>query len=277
MKANSAVYHTIIMIMLMIMTSACSPAQPAPLPSTQTPVPTSTFTPVPIWDYVALGDSNPAGYGVGRSYVDIFANYIATDMGVEVRLHNRAFDGAKSVQLLTGLRMDPDLQQDIRDAEVVTIDVGGNDWTPALRAYSNNTCGGTDNQDCLRRLVQSYRENIDGILEEIANLRADNPTLLIRTVDVYMSNCDFFPDTKIFRDKELFNVLHPYTDEFNASIAEATQAHNAKVVSLYLAFNGPDGTQNPAQYLQSDQCHLSSRGHQQVAGMLRHMGLLPEL
>jgi lysophospholipase L1-like esterase len=263
---------SVIVIILVVLTSACSPAQPTPLPPTQTPVPTSTSTPVPTWDYVALGDSNPAGYGVGRSYVDIFANYIATDLGVEVRLHNRAFDGAKSIQLLTGLRMDPDLQQDIRDAEVVTIDVGGNDWIPALRAYPDNTCGGTVNQDCLRRLVQSYRENIDGILDEITHLRGQNSKILIRTVDIYMSNCDFFPDTKIFRDKELFNVLKPYTDEFNASIEEATEAHNAKVVSLYLAFNGPDGTQNPAQYLQSDQCHLSSRGHQQVATMLRELG-----
>lgn len=260
-----------VVMLTAIFLAGCAPATATPPTGTPLPTPTEVVTPTaePVWDYVALGDSNPAGYGVLRSYVALYAVDIGKDLGVQVNMHNRAFNGARVGEILTGLQKDPALQQDIRDAEVVTIDVGANDWTPVAVAYPAQNCGGADNEDCMRKLIEYYRENLEGILEEIARLRGPDARVLVRVVDLYLSDCDF-PD--FFKNKEIFNGVNPYVTEFNAVIAELSAAHGAKVVPLHLELNGPDGTKNPVRFLQEDHCHLSTGGHQKVADLLRELG-----
>ncbi len=278
MKAS----HVWLIFAFLVMTaSACAPA---PVASTGTPQPTLTSTPTPTntalpsptptavftgWDYVALGDSNPRGFGVSHPYVDIYGDYIAKDLGVEVRVHNWAFDGAKTASLLAKLSTNTQLQQDIRQAEVVTIDVGANDWTSSLHLYPTHKCGGTDNQDCLRKLIQSYTENLAAVVNEIADLHGNDSTLLVRIVDLYMSNCDY---PNIYGASGIFKDIKPYLDQFNSYIAEVAQAHHGLVIPLYSTMNGPEGDQNPVDYIQNDQCHLNPNGHRKVADLLRDLG-----
>ncbi len=239
-----------------------------PVP-TQTAVPSSTPGPDQVWDYVALGDSNPVGVGVIHSYVDIYADYIERDLGVQVRVHNWAFNGAKTAQLLAQLGRDARLQQDVHEAEVITIDIGANDWTSVFHRYPTQMCGGADNQDCLRKLIQSYSENLDSVLNKILELHGQELKLLIRMMDLYMSNCDY-PD--IYGTPGIFPEIKPYLDQFNTYIDETTPAHSGVVVPLYVTLNGPNGDQNPLDYIQNDQCHLNPNGHRKVADMLRELG-----
>lgn len=192
-------------------------------------------------------------------------------MGVGVRTHNLASNGAKSTSLLSRLNSNSELQQAVHDTEAITIDIGANDWTSVLHKYPHQEFGGADNQDCLRELIQTYRENLDAILSKIEDLHGNDSKLLIRIVDLYMSNCDY---RNLYRegDSKIFNGIKPYLDEFNTSIREAIQTHNGEVVPLYLVFNGPDGNVNPRDYLQGDQCHLNPKGHQKVADQLRELG-----
>ncbi len=263
----------------LLLVTACSPAMPAP-PATSTAAATfivtreSTATAMPtpgkVFDYVVLGDSNPYGFGVARPYAKIFADYIAEDLGIEVQLHNWAsVDGETSHSLLNRLRTDERLQQDIRDAELITIDVGWNEFGPAATAFTKQKCGKTDHKACLQKMVQTYHQNLDAILNQIDDLHPDNSKVLIRTVDLYMGFCDFI---NYFSDAANFQGLKPFVDEFNADVDEATRAHHGQIVDLSLVFNGLDGTQNPAAYLQGDQCHLNLKGHQKVADMLRELG-----
>jgi len=270
------------MFFFAILGAACSPAPVAaassPEPTardtavpTSTPPPSATPRPTVKWDYVALGDSDPGGFGVSRSYVNLYADYIAEDLGVEVQTNNLASNGATSTSLLSKLSSSPEIQQAIRDAEVITIDIGANDWTAVLHQYPHHECGGTDNEDCLRELIRTYKENLDAILIKIDDLHGDNSKLLIRTVDLYMSNCDY-PNLYRAGGSEVLDGIKPYLDEFNSSISQATKLHNGKVVTLYLTLNGPAGNENPRDYLQGDQCHLNGKGHQKVADMLRELG-----
>jgi lysophospholipase L1-like esterase len=237
---------------------------------THTTAPSPTLDPEKVWDYVALGDSNPLGYGVtGHSYVPIYGDFIAKDLGVEVQVHNRAFNGATSQQVLERLKTNQELQQDIREAEIITIDIGANDWSAPAYAYLAEKCGGADNQDCLRALVESDSANFDVILDEVTMLEGADSEAHLRTLNMYMSNCDF---PGYFDDPELLKAIKPYLDEFNAHIQQATEVRNGQVVPVYQALNGPDGTQNPVQYLQADGCHLNTKGHQKVAQLLRELG-----
>ena len=56
------------------------------------------------WDYVALGDSTPTGYGLLESYVEYYAAFIEEDLGVKVEIHNFAQDGQSTRILLDHLR-----------------------------------------------------------------------------------------------------------------------------------------------------------------------------
>jgi hypothetical protein len=51
------------------------------------------------WDIVALGDSAPAGVGVGshHSYVQVYAGYVEQDLGVIVNVHNYATGSIRKV------------------------------------------------------------------------------------------------------------------------------------------------------------------------------------
>src|SRR5689334_16361754 len=176
---------TVALLIFVMMSGACAPAQAVstntaiptntaestvtdtPVPTNTTSAPSATPTPAMKWDYVAVGDSNPGGFGVSRSYVDIYADDVASDMEVGVRTHNLASNGATSTSLLSRLNSNSELQQAVHDAEVITIDIGANDWTSVLHKYPHQECGGADNQDCLRELIQTYRENLDAILSKI--------------------------------------------------------------------------------------------------------------
>jgi len=73
--------------------AGCSTLQPLSTPEANT-----------TWDYVALGDSIPAGYGVkGQSYVIYYAEYIEADLGVKVNVQNWSIPGQTTKQLLTKL------------------------------------------------------------------------------------------------------------------------------------------------------------------------------
>src|SRR5215207_1759813 len=110
----------------------------------------SAFAAPASWDYLALGDSLATGFGAFRGYVPRYETHLEADTGVAVTRTNLGQNGWTSSQLLSALRSDPKFRQSTRSAEVVTWDIGGNDLRAARSSYKNKTCGGTDNQDCLR-------------------------------------------------------------------------------------------------------------------------------
>ncbi len=74
-------------------------------------------------DYVALGDSIPAGTGDsgGRSFVYDYARYIEQDVGARVTVHNLGTNGLTARGLLEQLRHDGAVRRLVENADVVTI------------------------------------------------------------------------------------------------------------------------------------------------------------
>ena len=116
-----------------------------------------------VWDYVALGNSIPAGYGVNRqSYVTYYAEFIEDDMGVQVVVHNYSIPGQTTKQLLRSLQNDQQLRDAIKEAEVITIWTGWNDICPLIgssRFGMNGLCGKWDDLDfgCVREGVRRIK------------------------------------------------------------------------------------------------------------------------
>ncbi|MBV9454119.1 MAG: hypothetical protein JOZ19_08390 [Rubrobacter sp.] len=203
------------------------------------------------WTYVALGDSLAVGLYASRSYVDRYADYINTDTGTQVSLMNYGQSGERSSQLLNALRGDNSLRQALSAADVITFNIGINDFGHAVEAYEDGTCGGADNQDCLRMALEMFEANWDAIIAELLSLRSTRNTI-IRTVG-------------LGHTPHIDNVLEPYLNEVNEHIATTSTNNHVPYVQPYL----DTGDLNP------DGIHPNDKGYEVIAAQLRGLGYAP--
>jgi lysophospholipase L1-like esterase len=231
------------------------------------------------WDYVALGDSLATGFGAFTGYVPRYEAHLETDTGVAVTRTNLGQNGWTSSQLLSALRNDLKFRRATRGAEVVTWDIGGNDLRAARNSYKNETCGGADNQNCLRAAVAKLETNWDAITAEVLTVRSTSNTI-VRTMDVYNPyvSTDKASDTWQ-NDGGLndFQVFKRYVDEVNHHIAATSTTEGVPYAKVYLAFNGTNGDEDPRSkgYLSFDGLHPNDTGHRIIAGELRKLGYAP--
>jgi lysophospholipase L1-like esterase len=232
------------------------------------------------WDYVALGDSLATGYGAFvKGYVPRYEAYVETDTGVAVTRTNLAQNKWTSSQLLSALSSDPTFRSATREAEIVTWNIGGNDLRAARSSYKKGTCGGVDNQDCLRASVATFKTNWTAITAEVLELRSTSDTI-VRTMDIYNPyvRTDIVSDTwKKDGGMNDFQVFKKYLDKANRHIATTSYTEVVPYAPVYLAFNGPLGDEDPRSkgYLSLDGLHPNNTGHMVIAGELRIVGYAP--
>jgi lysophospholipase L1-like esterase len=217
------------------------------------------------WQYTALGDSLAVGVLDSQGgYVRRYDNYIATDTGVTVSLTDLGVNGAHSGDLLKSLQNDPKYRSDVSSSQVVTWDIGGDDLLHAINLFRNGECGGADNQDCLRSAVAGFIPNWDAIVQQILALRDKNQTI-IHTLDIYN------PFVAELMVEGTFSSVEPYLDQVNQHIANSAQANGIPMAQVHLAFNGPNGEQDPvAKGLPTvDGVHPNDNGHKAIADALR--------
>jgi lysophospholipase L1-like esterase len=203
------------------------------------------------WDYVALGDSLAVGIGARRGYVDRYASHIRTDTGARVDIINLGQSGQTSSQLLHALRSDPSMRRALSGAEVITFNTGINDLGHAGEAPSNGTCGGDNNEECLRTAVETFEENWDAVIAELLSLRSTDDTI-IRTAGIgYTPHVD--------------EVFKPYVDEVNRHVATTAANNDIPYAQQYLGkeFISPDGV------------HPNDNGYEVIADRLRRLGYSP--
>ncbi|RLC70383.1 MAG: hypothetical protein DRI81_19175 [Chloroflexi bacterium] len=218
------------------------------------------------WDYVALGDSTPAGYGVENSYVDYYAEFIEEDLGVQVEVRDFSRSGQSTSSLLNQLRANEDLRAALQDAEVITIWTGWNDLGEPLSQYRNETCGGEDNLECIREAVTALNANIDAILDEILSLTSPRDTL-IRIADVGI------PFVATWQYHGWFEMLQgPCYEVWRDHLIEAAEQRGITIVYTYHVLNGPNGDEKMEGIYQSDGVHFNEEGHRLVARLHREVG-----
>ncbi len=225
-------------------------------------------------DYVALGDSIPAGAGEsgGRSFVYDYARYIQWDTGARVRVRNLGTNGLTAGGLLEQLRHDGRVRELVANAEVVTVSVGLNDLIAPL-GYASNTCGGHDNQACFRSALASLEPAWSAILSDVSLLRANRPTL-IRVTNDYNAFTDV--QTQMRLGAARIKVFTRYLRRFNAYRCATARKHQIACADVARVFNGP--STNASAYtrgLIGSDGHPSSKGHRLIARTLRALGYAP--
>jgi lysophospholipase L1-like esterase len=200
---------------------------------------------------VALGDSLAVGVGANRGYVDRYTEHLRSDTGARIRVVNLGLSGQTSSQLLYALRNDSSMRSAIGGAEVVTFNIGINDLGHASSSYENGTCGGLQNERCLRAAVEEVEGNWDATIVEILSLRSTEETI-IRTAGLgYTPRVD--------------GVFEPYLADVNRHIAASAADNRIPYAEVRL---GGDG-------MSSDRMHPNDEGYRVIADRLRELGYEP--
>lgn len=191
--------------------------------------------------YVALGDSLAAGWtpygkkgpGYGEFLEDRFEQSQYT-----VDFDNYGVPGYTSSQLIKQLSEVESVREAVRQAEIITIDIGANDLLRALK---------TDNT---AQALVTVRKNLDAILATIDSL---NPSVKVYVMGYYNP----FPYLPEEQQASLLNLLSVLNDiiktqsSLNGDVYVATDRVIAKHYEEYLP--------NP------EDIHLSLEGYQTIA------------
>jgi lysophospholipase L1-like esterase len=222
-------------------------AEDAPAPEGETTTTDSRIR----WDYVALGDSLAAGVGARRGYVPRYAEYLQSETGARLRVNNLGLSGQTSTQLLYSIRSDSSVRKALTRAEVVTLNIGLNDLGQAKSSHESGTCGGRQNEACLRQVVDRVERNWDATIREISSLRSTENTI-IRTVGL-----GYTPHTE--------GVYRPYLGRVTRHIASSAADAGIPYVEVRLADEG----------MSEDGLHPNDKGYQMIAEQLRSLGYEP--
>lgn len=207
---------------------------------------TKTVYPIPVMyvnadisneiSIVALGDSVPAYYGVkeNEGYVSQLSELL-TLAGISNTVKNLAVSGNTSSSLLTQLAK-PEVLADISKADVITLNIGGNDLlSPLLGLLSANLSIVTANPGLVSSLVSS---NKNMLIEEVTEF-SKTFSKIIKTINeaapdavIVVSNVyNFVPKTFI-----LYEAADELIRLINEVIAGSSQL-GCVVVDTYTALS----------------------------------------
>jgi len=248
-------------------------------------------TPRTTWTYTAMGDSFATGetfdpnYNV-TPYVTRYQGYLSADNGVTVTLSNLGRHGMTSGQLLNNLMTNTTFQADLPQSDVITWNIGVNDFTGARNNYLSGHCGKGkgDNQDCLRTMVANFTVNWDQIVVQILSRRSAGNTI-IRTMDLFNPWVATDQATNTTPDNREtgpargnnFQVLEYYLDQMNDHMAQSAAANGFLLARLHDAFNGLSGTEDPVVkgLIAPDGEHPNDVGAELIAQVFRSLGYAP--
>lgn len=196
--------------------------------------------------YVALGDSLAAGVGsiLFFGYVARFRLLLAHRLRRPVGLTNLGRFGWTSGDLLQALRTDPVFRATVAEADLITVDIGGND----LRQ-----CG--EDEACLERALAEFQANWAGIWAEV---RALNPTAAGAALTLY----DPYPAGHPRRAR-----AERWIGALNAALADPEVTGRYRIDAIadgYTPFQGQECRYTWVCLLED--IHPTDRGHAALAG-----------
>lgn len=230
---------------------------------------TRAATPLRI---VSLGDSITYLGGFTTRY----KNYVAYDLKNYANLVNKGVVGSTSTDLNQALINDQSLRNEITTANIVTLEIGINDFLYTRGTYQSGDCGGSDNQDCLRTMVANFNSNWDSIITTIKSLVPNNSA--VRAADIYypVVGADMLAEAPF---NNSFTVLNSYLAQMNQHINEVSPAMGIPVAQVHTVFNGVGGDENPISkgYILPDALHPTDLGAKLIADQFRVLGYFPLL
>jgi lysophospholipase L1-like esterase len=133
--------------------------------------------------YVALGDSIAYGLGVEEptkeGYVYLYHDWLEEKFDKKIKLTNLGVPGWTSTDLLDKLKNNEEFRKAVRKADIITLDIGGNDLLHAINPFASLE----ENIIALSQAFVSFQTNYPAILAEI---RVLNSKTQLMVMDYYI-------------------------------------------------------------------------------------------
>jgi uncharacterized protein YjdB len=235
-------------------------------------------------NFTALGDSIAYGMSAtpGSGYVNLFYNHYKESSSFEnMSLVNLSVPGYNSSQLLFQLQNDPAVVAPLRDAQVVTISVGGNNIlapviTSLAAAFQLDPTSPTFPTDLATALAQPGAQDIitaalpeiqTNVTTSVTQFATDWPQI-IGTIKTLAPQANIVVATlydPISTQDPLFAIFEPSIQAINTAIMVPDSGY--MVADVYTAFKNYQGTEpvvNFNWYTGNLDPHPTTAGHELI-------------
>jgi lysophospholipase L1-like esterase len=269
--ASRAIKLAVTVVLAAVVLNGCRSAPQSGAPSARASSSARSASPASaVLRIVALGDSDTTGAGdpTGAGWVGRYGDLVQRKLGVEVQVTNLAAEGKTSDQLLDEVRSGDATQQQLAEADVVLIGIGGADLNEGDADLEAGSCTG---RSCYTPVLHGFGRNFQDI---VAAVRATAPpAALLRAItlaNVAPGAADVIP-----------SFLTPELGRYQAAterdaICDAMQNYEGQCIDVLTAFNGPSGMEDAyASGLMNKEecCYPSGKGQQLIAELLVKSGL----
>lgn len=226
--------------------------------------------------YVPMGNSLTFTPYDGTSFIGRYTTMLREDFGIGVETRDHTVGGQRTDDFLAQLRTNDQLREDLGDADVVTLLIPNDEWgEPFETAVGGggrdpSDCGGDDNQQCLRDVIDSYKRDVDQIFEELTAI-VDPAETPIRVQDFYL----FMTNVAT---QETFDIMYPYWREGQEYVEQVAGQYGIPVAQVFDDFMGTDGlfVDLVANGLvDPDGIHPTAEGAERIADLMHALGYDP--
>ncbi len=222
--------------------------------------------------YVPMGNSLTFSPG-SNSFITRYTAMLEEDFGVDVQVREHTVGGQRTDDFLAQLRTNDRLREDLGDADVVTLLIPNDEWSEPFQTAVGaggrdpSECGGENNQQCLRDVIDSYKDHVDQIFDELTAI-VDPAVTLIRVQDFYQFGTNqMTPET--------FDVTYPYWREGQEYVEQVAGQHGLPVAQVFDDFMGTDGHYIDlvaAGLVEPDGTHPTADGTERIATLMHDLG-----
>lgn len=181
-------------------------------------------------DIVAVGDSLTQGVGdsksVGGGYVTRLTKKVQDKYNVKAQSHNYGVSGDTSSQIMTRIKNDKKMHQDLPKADIITVTVGGNDFMHLLQRKGLDLTAG----DIADEQVQ-FDKRLTQLLTDLRGYNKTAPIYLIgiyNPFSIYLSNVKNAKTAFINWNKASAKVASNFNDTHFVDINNLYQPKNIK-------------------------------------------------
>lgn len=242
-----------------VATPAGTPGSASASAGVDDPATTHPFSAEPL-RAIGLGDSVPAATACDcDSFVTMAATSLAAEQGRDVAVTNAAVDGAMSDDVLAQLD-DPQVRDDIAQADLVVIQVGANDFDE--ETVYQRECVDAANSGCYDATADALSANLTAIVTTVRSLQV-RPGARVVLVGYW----NVFLDGDVGRAEGPTYVAgaDSLTRWVNLLIQGVADREGGAYADAYAAFKGPDGTRDDTGLLDADGDHPNLDG-QRILG-----------
>lgn len=199
-------------------------------------------------NYVAIGDSIAFGAGVYNSEEACYAKIVADTNGYNYK--NDSVSGFKSAQLLEFLKTNDETIEDIANADILTLSIGGNDFIQEKLPILIIKALAFDDYSMFDEITEVFSANFEKI---IARIKEINPRCTILVQNIYNPRYDYAREVYAYG-------LGLVNDVFSTYLKKHPGAY--QIIDVCSAF---DGRQD---LIANDEVHPSADGNVVIATLI---------